>query len=347
MLAAVLYDQEDLRIEQIPDPEIGDGEVLLRSRAVSICGTDMRIYRFGHRRLEPGAHRVLGHELAGEVVRVGPGADGPAEGTRVAVAPNFGCGGCRMCQRGWYHLCPDYGAIGLTVDGGLAEFVRVPAVAVQQGCLLEMPEGLSFAQAAVNEPFACVYNGYERCQTRPGDVVVIVGAGPIGIMHIQMSRLAGASKIIIADLVAARLELAGRLGADETVDTTACDLVEAVMDLTDGAGADVVITACPAPDVQPQALELAADHARINFFGGLPQGAEKVTLDSNLIHYKELTVTGSHGCCTWHCRKALELQGSGAVDLRPLITNVFELAKADEAMAAALAGVGLKTVVHP
>ena len=347
MLAAVLHDQEDLRFGEVPTPEITGEEVLLRSRAVSICGTDMRIYRFGHRRLEPGAKRILGHEMAGEIVEIGSAVRGLSEGTRVAVAPNFGCGACRMCQRGWYHLCADYGAIGLTVDGGMAEFVRVPKVALQQGCLLEIPEGLSYEQAAINEPFACVYNGYVRCPTAPGDVVLIVGAGPIGVMHIKMSRLAGAGKIIIADIVPARLEMGLKLGADAAIDTGKDDLVATVMDLTGGAGADVVITACPVPAVQVAAVQVAADHAKINFFGGLPKGSELVELDTNLIHYKELTVTGSHGCCTYHCREALKLQGSGAVDLSPLITNVFELSQINEAMAAALAGEGLKTVVKP
>lgn len=347
MLAAVLHDREDIRVEEVPTPEISDGEVLLRSRAVSICGTDMRIYRFGHRRLAAGTKRILGHELAGEVAAVGRDVHGLTEGMRVAVAPNFGCGGCRMCHRGWFHLCPDYGAIGLTVDGGQAEYVRVPKIAVQQGCLLEIPAGLSFEEAAINEPFACVYNGHLRCPTNPGDVVLIVGAGPIGNMHLQMSRLAGASRVIIADIVAARLAMARTLGADETIDTTKDDLVATVMTLTGQRGADVVITACPSPEVQTQAVELAADHGRINFFGGLPAGSEHVELDSNQIHYNELTVTGSHGCCTYHCREALELQGSGAIDLKPLITNVFELPQANEAMAAALAGEGLKTIIRP
>ncbi|MDY6912936.1 MAG: alcohol dehydrogenase catalytic domain-containing protein [Planctomycetota bacterium] len=346
MLAAILHGQNDLQIEEVPKPQISPDEVLLRCKAVSICGTDMRIYRFGHKDLPDETKRILGHELAGEVAEVGQNVKGTREGTRVAVAPNFGCGICKMCQRGWFHLCPDYGAIGLTVDGGMAEYVRIPKIALQQGCLLEMPAGLSFEEAAINEPFACVYNGYTRCPTRPADVVLIVGAGPIGIMHIQMSRLAGAAKIIIADIIASRLKLARRLGADETV-TNRKDLVDSVMELTGRRGADVVITACPSPEVQEMVVDLAADHGRVNFFGGLPKGKERINLNSNLIHYKELTITGSHGCCTYHCRKALELQGSKSVDLKPVVTNVFKLSEAKQAMAAALEGKGLKTVLQP
>jgi len=142
MLAAVLHDQEDLRVQEVPTPCISEDEVLLRCRAVSICGTDLRIYRVGHSRLPPRTRRILGHELAGEIAEVGRNVQDLAEGMRVAVAPNFGCGSCRMCRRGWFHLCPEYGAIGLTVDGGMAEYVRIPKIAVQQGCLLEMPADL-------------------------------------------------------------------------------------------------------------------------------------------------------------------------------------------------------------
>jgi L-iditol 2-dehydrogenase len=347
LLAAVLHNQNDIRVEEAPTPAIGDDEALLRCRAVAICGTDMRIYGFGHSRLPSGTKRILGHELAGEIVKIGKNVEGIKEGMRAAVAPNFGCGICRMCQRGWFHLCPDYGAIGLTIDGGMAEYVRIPKIALQQGCLLEMYEGLSFEEAAVNEPFGCVYNGYARCPTKPGDVVLIVGAGPIGIMHIKMSCLAGASKVIIADTLASRLELARKLGADETLDTSKQDLKSAVMKLSNRHGADIIITACPSPQVQEQVLDVAADHAWINFFGGLPKGQELIKFNSNLVHYKELTITGSHGCSTYHCQKALELQGSKAVDLKPLITNVFELCQAEQALASALEGKGLKTVIRP
>ena len=347
MLAAVLHDQNDLRVEEVRVPEIASDEVLLRCRAVAICGTDQRIYRFGHKRLPSGTKRILGHELAGEVAEVGEDVAHVRAGMRVAVAPNFGCGTCRMCLRGWFHLCPDYGAIGLTVDGGLAEYVRIPRIALQQGCLLEIPTALSFEEAALNEPFACVYNGYARCPVEPGETALIVGAGPIGLMLVQMARLAGAAAVLVANRSRPRLEPARQAGADHTIHTGEEDLVEAVMKLTAGRGVDVVFVACPAPEVQEQALELVADHGRVNLFGGLPKGREHVTINANLIHYKEATVTGSHGCCTYHCQKALDLQGSGRVDLKPLITNVFGLAEADQAMATALEGKGLKTVVTP
>jgi len=347
MLAAVLHNQNDLQIKDVPCPEISDDEVLLRSRAASICGTDMRIYRYGHSRLPDNVKRILGHEMAGEVVQVGRNIKSLREGMRVVVAPNFGCGMCRMCQRGWFHLCADYGAIGLTTDGGFAEYVRIPKIALQQGALLQMAVDLSFEEAALNEPFACVYNGFKRCPLEIGDVVLIVGSGPIGGMHILLARLIGASKVLVADVVSSRLDFAKKLGADAIINSVEQDLKEAVMELTGGGGADLIITACPVPEVQEKVMEIAADHARINFFGGLPKSKEHISFNSNLVHYKELTVTGSHGCCTYHCQKALELQNSKAIDLKPLITNVFNLSKIDKAFEAAMTGKGLKTIVKP
>ena len=347
MLAAVLHGPEVLRMEEVAVPEIGAGEVLLRSRATAICGTDMRIYRSGHTKLPAGTRRILGHELAGEVARVGDGVSEVGEGMRVAVAPNFGCGACRMCRRADFHLCREYGAVGLTVDGGFAEYVRIPEAAVKQGCLLEIPPSLSFEEAALNEPLACVYNGIMRCPVEVGDVAVIVGAGPIGIMLLQMVRLAGAATTIVANRSADRLQLAKELGADVTVWTAREDLADVVKQLTEGRGADVVFTACPAPEVQEQAVTLLAEHGRVNFFGGLPAGQERIGLNSNTVHYRELTVTGSHGCASYHCQRALEVQSSRRVDLKPLITNVFDLSEAVEAMSAAMAGKGFKTVIRP
>ena len=136
MLGAVLYNQNDMRIEDVQRSDISDDEVLLRSRAASVCGTDMRIYRYGHGQLPANTKRILGHEVAGEIAQIGKEVKGLTEGMRVAVAPNFGCGMCRMCQRGWFHMCANYGAIGLTVDGGFAEYVRIPKIALHQGGLL-------------------------------------------------------------------------------------------------------------------------------------------------------------------------------------------------------------------
>jgi len=347
MKAAVYYGIKDIRLEDVNVPKINEREVLIKCKAAAICGTDLRIYNYGHSKIPAGTKVVLGHELAGEVVEIGAKVKGLKTGARAFIAPNIGCGKCSFCLQGWYHLCDDYLAIGLPLDGGFAEYVKIPEQAVEQGGIQEIPENLSYEEAAISEPMACVYNGFKRCPAEPGDTVLIFGAGPIGIMHVFMARLAGAAKIIMAETSAERLETAAGFGVDITVNLQTQNIEKIVMDETKGKGANLVITACPAPDAQKMALRLASLHGKINFFGGLPKGKDEVQLNTNLIHYKELLVTGSHGSNTYQCQTVLDLQAARKINLKPLVTNKFPLTEVKQAFETALAGKGLKTVIYP
>ena len=347
MRAAVYYGIRDIRLEEVPTPQINDREVLIKCRAAAICGTDLRIYNYGHSKIPAGTKVILGHELAGDVVDLGAKVTAIKNGMRVFIAPNIGCGKCYLCLQGFYHLCSDYQAIGLPVDGGFAEYVKIPERAVEQGAILEIPEALSYEEAALNEPMACVYNGFKRCPAEPGDTVLIFGAGPIGIMHIMMTKLAGASKIIVSEISAERLKRAGSLGADVLINPQTQDVAKIVFDETGGKGADLIITACPSAQVQKIAPHLASLHGKINFFGGLPRGEDEISLNTNLIHYKELILTGSHGSDTYHCGMTLDLQASGKINLKPLITNKFPLSQIKQAFESALTGQGLKTIIYP
>jgi len=347
MKAAVYYGIKDVRLEEVPTPQINEREVLIKCRAAAVCGTDLRIYNHGHSKIPPGAKVILGHELAGEVVEVGAKVTGIKKDMRVFVAPNIGCGKCYLCLQGSYHLCNDYEAIGLPLNGGFAEYVKIPERAVEQGVVLELPEALSYEEAALNEPMACVYNGFKICPAEPGDTVLIFGAGPVGIMHLMMTRLAGASKIIVAEISKERLKQAKSLGADVLVNSQTENIEKRVYAETEGRGANLIVTACPSPEAQKIAPRLASLHGKINFFGGLPKGKDEINLNTNLIHYKELIITGSHGCNTYHCKMALDLQASGKINLQSLITNKFPLAQIKEAFEAALTGQGLKTIIYP
>ncbi len=347
MKAAVFSKIRNIRLEEMPIPETNDREVLLRCRAAAICGTDLRVYNYGHSKIPEGTKVILGHELAGEVAKVGNKVTGVKKGMRVFIAPNIGCGKCCQCLRGNYHLCGDYEAIGLPLDGGFAEYVKIPERAVEQGAILEIPESLSYEEAALSEPMACVYNGFERCPGKPGDTVAIFGAGPVGIMHIMMTVLAGASKVIVLEMSVKRLEKAGSLGADILINPKEEDVKRRIFEETKGEGANLIIIACPSPEAQKIAPHLASLRGKINYFGGLPKGKDEISLDTNLIHYKELLITGSHGCNTYHCRMALNLQASGSINLKPLITNRFPLSRIEEAFESALKGEGLKTVICP
>jgi L-iditol 2-dehydrogenase len=340
MQAALLYHKEDLRLEELPTPEIGDGEILLRTASASVCGTDIRMLKNGHPYATPERPLIIGHEMSGTVAALGAGVAGIRRGQRVCIAPNYNPTSSPLVARGEGHLDPDYRALGIHEHGAFAEFVRIPREAVQQGNVFPIPEHVSFASAALIEPLACVYNAYEKARTGPGDVVLIVGAGPIGLMHAKISRMAGAEKVLLADVNESRLALARSL--EMNLVTVAGDPGDELMRLTGGAGADVIITACPVAEIQIRALELAAVNGRVIFFGGLPRGRSVVPLDTNLIHYKQLVVTGTTRQSLHHFQKALDLVSARQIEIEDLITSTHPLENIAEAIGNAATGQGLK-----
>jgi L-iditol 2-dehydrogenase len=344
MQALVYHGPNDLRVEDRPSPEPGPGEAILRVSACGICGTDLRIAAGGHRAYPPGTVRIPGHEVAGTILGVGNGID-LKEGQPAFVAPNVGCGQCAQCRAGRVNLCVRPDAVGISMDGGLADQLLLPANLVAQGNVLPVPETTDLRAVALAEPLACVLRGSEACDISAGDLVVIVGAGPVGLMHLLVARLADPSGVIVSQRSEERRRLALEYGADEAVGPD--DLAATVMDVSGGRGADVVIVAAPAAEAQRQALEIAAPAGRINFFGGLPRGRSMVELDTNLIHYKELVVTGTTANTTEDCRRALELVLDGSIDTAALISRSYRLADADEALAAARSGEALKVVIEP
>jgi L-iditol 2-dehydrogenase len=337
--ALVYHGVDDLRVEERRDREPGPGEALLRVEACGICGTDLRIAAGAHRAYPEGTVRVPGHEIAGRLEAVGDGVDLPV-GASAFVAPNIGCGHCPECRAGRVNLCRTPRALGITDDGGFAEFVLLDEALVSQGNVLLVEDGRDMAALALVEPLACALRGSKACRIADGDVVVIVGAGPVGLMHLQLARLRNPDRVIVSEPNPARRAEAERFGADVTVEPG--QLAEAV-----GDGADVIVTAAPAPAAQRQALELAAPNARINFFGGLPRDRSQVELDTNLIHYRELVVTGTTANTTEDCREALELVVSGRVDTVGLVGDREPLDAAGDAFATARAGERLKVVIEP
>ena len=345
MKAAYYYGIEDIRVEEAPIPEIDDEEMLIKVKIASICGTDQRIYRFGHFKIPQGTKRVLAHELCGTIVKLGSKVVGYNEGERVAVAPNVGCGICDMCSMGYNHMCPDYDAFGISFDGGFEEYMKVPKSAILQGNVVKIPDEMNWEKAVLAEPFSCTFNAFEQIKTKPTDYVLIIGAGPIGAMHAILHQRAGAAKVIMADLSAPRLEQMKEFGDFVTIDTSVNDLATELKKITNGHMADVVITACSVPAVQAQALELAAPLGTVCFFGGLPSGRDEVGLHTNLIHYKELKVLATTGSSLKQYRDTIKLINTLKVDITPLITNKFKLDDINEAFATAMAAKGLKTSI--
>lgn len=347
MKAAVYMGPGNMEITDVPDPHPGKGDMVLKVECAAVCGTDVRIYRNGHKMIPAGTRRILGHEIAGTIVEVGDEVDGYLPGERVTVAPNFFCGACEMCARGATHHCTRYGAgLGIIADGGFATHVLIPAVAVRTGNVINIPDEMTFEEAALIEPLSCVYNGLSLLSVGATDVVLIFGAGPIGLMHAALVKVAGARLVIVADIVDARLEVARALGADCTVNPLNHDIVERVRELTEGHGADVVITACGSAEAQAQALEVAAVFGRVSFFAGLPGGG-KCEVDTNLIHYKQLMVTGSTRSTNHHFRVCMDLAARKRLDLASLVSSRVPLAELMSALDATARSGGLKTLVYP
>jgi len=244
-------------------------------------------------------------------------------------------------------MCDNLRSIGYEYDGGFADYMIVPWSAVRAGCVNRVPARLSFEEATLAEPLACAINGQELLGMRLDDTVAILGAGPLGLMHADLARIRGARKIILIDVRAHRLELARAFAADVLIDGASEDVAARVLAETEGAGASVVIVATSSAEAQAQALTLAAKRGRVSFFGGLPKSDPIASLNANLIHYRELFVTGAYGSAPWHNRIALELLASGRIHAAGLIGLVVPLEGLLEGFATAAEGRVLKVVVKP
>jgi L-iditol 2-dehydrogenase len=237
--------------------------------------------------------------------------------------------------------------MGYQFPGGFAHYCLLNELMVQHGPIARIPDGLDIEQAALAEPLACCLNGLERVAFKPGQSVLILGAGPIGIMLAQAARAFGSPLVILGDVDSQRLRLAYIAGADHLVDTAASPLIPTINDISNGRGLDVVFTACSSVAAQEDALKVVGTRGTINFFGGLPGGSRSIALDSNLIHYKEITLTGSHGSTPRQHALALDLIATGRVNLAGLISHRFPLAQIEQALAAARSRDGLKVMVLP
>jgi L-iditol 2-dehydrogenase len=340
------YAPQDVRVEDVPEPAAGPGGLLIRVRNCSVCGTDAKIWRSGHPNLSPP--RVLGHEVAGEVVEVADGAGGWSVGDRVQVIAAIPDGTCHECRHGWQTVCPNQERIGYQHDGGFAELMRVPAKVLAVEGVNRIPEGMSFAEASVAEPLSCVINGQELAGVGDGQTVVVVGAGPIGCLHVRLARVRGAARVLLIELNPRRLELAaGLVAPDEAIGAGATDTVEAVRALTEGRGADVVIVAAGSGKAQEDALRMAARRGTVSFFGGLPRDRPTIACDANIVHYREVGIVGANGSSPDHNRQALELIASGAVPVADLITHRLPLERTVEGIHTVAAGEAIKVTVEP
>ena len=347
MKAAVYHGPNDIRVGDVPKPTPTAREMLVRVHSASICGTDLRIYHGKHRLYTEGTRRIPGHEVVGEVAEIGEVVEGFVVGQKVFIAPNMGCGHCEQCVTGNNNLCKNYDALGVTIDGGFAEYMLVPEQAIIQGNIIPINDDVDSAVAALLEPFACVLRGQNALNIQPGEVVLIIGAGPIGVMHTKLAKVRGAGMVIVSEPVGYRAEQAKQAGADVTINPMEQDLKKELDDLTNFHGADVIIVAAPVHVAQEATLDLAAIGGRINFFGGLAKDKPIINFNSNLVHYKELIVTGTTACSTANCWQASRLVNRGLVDLSDLISQRFPIEQTTQAFEAAEDRQSLKIVIEP
>jgi len=337
MRVASLYGRGDLRVVDAEMPRIGsDDDVLIRIHACGICPSDLRAYT-GVRPPHRPFPFTPGHEWAGEVVAVGNGVQGFSVGDRVVPRWLVVCGKCYYCRRGMYNYC-EHLQPG-KVRGGFAEYGIAPAES-----LLKIPERVSYQEASFCEPLACCVNGSERSGIEFGDTVVVIGAGPIGLMHLQLARHSGAW-VIVSDLMAERLSKATDLGANEVIDASREDPVEQVKNLTGGHGADVVIVAVGSARPLQQALDMAGLDGTVNIFAGT-HPPTTLGIDPNRIHYRQLHLTGSYNYTPFHFETALHLIEAGTVKVAPLISHELELEQVKKGFDIVAGQRGLKVIIR-
>lgn len=345
MKSAIYFGPEDIRIEEREKPRCQEGEILLRVWACAICGTDVRIYYQGQKNVVPP--QVIGHEIAGTIEDFGEKVSGYERGERVILVTPVGCNQCEFCRQGRHNLCLDFKALGYHYPGGFSEYMIIPAEAVRQGNIIKIPSSLPFEEASLVEPLSCCLNGQEYLKIKTGDTVVIFGAGPIGCMHVELAKSQGAKKIILVDISEERLSLAKRFSVDTFINSREENVTAKVLSLTHNSGADVVIVACSAPPAQEESLRLVKKRGRISFFAGLPRDKPTISLDSNIIHYKEVSLFGAFASFKRQYEKALSLVSSGKIEMEKFITGTISLDELVQGMELTRSGRGLKVVVKP
>ena len=316
MMAAVLYGKEDLRLERVAVPQAGPGEIVVKVGAALTCGTDLKVYRRGYHAMMLKPPMPFGHELAGVVAEVGEGVEGFREGDRVVALNSAPCDVCFFCRHGQQNLCEDL----LFNNGAYAEFIRIPARIVKKNTL-QVPDGVPLEYAALTEPLACVVRGLEESGAQAGDTMAVIGAGPIGLMFMHAAELAGV-KVIAVVKRKDQIDTAKLFGANTVVQVgTVEDAVEATRALTpERRGADVVIEAVASPGTWKWAVDMVRKGGVVNFFGGPPSGT-KVELDTNRLHYGDITLKASFHHTPATCRTAFDLVTSGRFKCAEYITG--------------------------
>jgi L-iditol 2-dehydrogenase len=337
------YGPEDLRLEEVAVPAPEPGGVLVKVEACAICGTDLKMYRKGDARVPPG--QTIGHEFVGAIVELGEGVRGYQAGQRVTMATSISCGRCDYCRRGFGNRCASLTPISRTYPGAFADYLAIPAVAVLGGNVVTVPAGLGDL-AALAEPLSCVINAQGLAGVGLGDTVVTIGFGPLGALHVQAARARGATRLLVVQRSAERRERARQFGVEAVIDPQATDPVAEVLRLTEGQGADVAIACAPDLAAQEQAFSMVRKGGMVNLFAGLPSGESVISLDTRLVHYRELSVSGGSDSAPHHVQLAVRMLAGGWIS-EATVTHRLPLEGFAEGLALMSASRGLKILLRP
>lgn len=339
MRAMIYYGPGDLRLEEVAVPEPADDEILVKVRATTTCGTDLKAYKRPYRLLDPPCG--FGHEFSGDVAKVGKNVNYFEPGMRVTAHNSAPCNRCFYCKQGQHNLCENM----FFNYGAYREYHIVPAPVAALNTF-QIPDHVSYNHAPLIEPLMCVVHGHRVLDIQHGERVAVIGAGPIGLMHLQLARLAGAVQVIVADLTDNRLRIAEELGATHTVNASRKDTAAVVRDLTGGRGVDVAIEAAGAVEAWHSAIQSVRKGGRVEFFGGLKEKTS-VEFDTSWIHYGELTLHGTFHGTPLDVQRAFELIAAGTVDTGPLVSDEMPLEQAVEALKRMDRGEVIKIALRP
>lgn len=345
MKALVLEGKEKFVYKEVEMPKCPDDGVLLKVDSVGLCGSDVRTYFHGHHNVKYPC--ILGHENAGTIVEVGSKVTGLEKNDRIIVNPVIPCGKCYYCKDGRQNLCSHQLNYGHHLQGGFAEYMVIPGIGLERGQVIKIPDNITTDEIVVVELLSSVINSQEYANVTLGETVVIFGAGPIGCLHAQVAHLRGAKRIIMIDINDTRLELASKFYVTDSINSQKVNIKDEIMNLTEGFGADVVISATPVVETQAQGLDLLRKRGRLVLFGGVSKDNPLTTFDSNKIHYDELAIMGSFGFGPNNFKKAFDLVVNKMIKVDGFITHVLPLKDAVKGIREIKAGNAIKVVLKP
>ncbi|NOZ50027.1 MAG: alcohol dehydrogenase catalytic domain-containing protein [Chloroflexi bacterium] len=345
MKAVVYYAPGDIRVEDRPEPEPAEDNLIVEVRCCAICGTDLKLATIGNPRCHPP--RIIGHELVGYIVHVGSQVQGFATGERITLATTMACGDCPYCDLGLGNLCPNAKPISYDFDGGFAERLAIPPLAIVNGNVIKVPDSVSDEAAALSEPLSCVLNALELANVKACGSVLIIGGGPLGALHAEAAKALGVKKVMIVQRSEPRLSLLRKLGGVRVINGAQEDVLSVVREQTGGLGADLVSVCAPTREAQEKSIHFARKGGTVSLFASLPKDAPDITLNSRVVHYGELRIVGASDSRPEHVAKAVRLMAEGKMDTTPIITHRISLEDIHEGLDLMKNKQSLKVLVYP